>query len=164
MGGGQAAHRKQPSLADMLTTASIALKVHAVDWQDAVRQAGGLLVATGAAEPRYIDAMIAMVKEIGPYIVIAPGVALPHARPEEGARRPCMSLLTLASPVNFGNAYNDPVTVVIAFGTPDGEGHISALAELARLLEKAPVMEQIRGAATPEQVVDLICKFGSKPT
>lgn len=163
MDGGKAVHRKQPSLADMLTLDSIALQVHAADWQDAVRQAGGLLVATGAAEPRYVEAMVAMVKEIGPYIVIAPGVALPHARPEEGVRRPCMSLLTLASPVNFGNAYNDPVTVVIAFGTPDGEGHIGALAEVARLLENAPLVEQIRSASKPEEVVALI-KCGSKPS
>ena len=153
MSGERNVQRPQPSLADMLTVDSIALRVHVVDWQDAVRQAGGLLVATGAAEPRYVEAMIAMVEEIGPYIVIAPGVALPHARPEEGVRRPCMSLLTLASPVSFGNVYNDPVSVVIAFGTPDREGHIGALAELARLLEKAPVVEQIRSASTPEKVV-----------
>jgi mannitol/fructose-specific phosphotransferase system IIA component (Ntr-type) len=162
MGRGHAVHRKQPSLADMLTADCIALKVHAADWQDAVRQAGGLLVASGAAEPRYVEAMIAMVKEIGPYIVIAPGIAVPHARPEEGVRRPCMSLLTLVSPVSFGNAYNDPVTVVIAFGTPDGEKHITALAELARLLEDASVMEQIRGASTPEEIVALIREFGGR--
>ncbi len=159
MADGRAARRKGPSLAEMLAVDCIALKVHAADWQDAVRQAGGLLVASGAVEPRYVEAMIAMVNEIGPYIVIAPGIAVPHARPEEGVKRPCMSLLTLASPVNFGNAYNDPVTVVIAFGAPDGEGHITALAELARLLEDAQVMERMRDASTPDEIMALVRKF-----
>lgn len=149
------------SLAQMLTEDTIALRLRVQDWQEAVRKAGELLVRSGAVEPRYVEAMIEMVKEIGPYIVIAPGVALPHARPEEGVRRPCMSLLTLATPVSFGNVYNDPVTVVIAFGTPDREGHISALAELARLLENAPVMEQVKGASTSEEIVALI-KRGHK--
>lgn len=161
--GGKNVQREQPSLAEMLTAGSIALKVHAAGWQDAVRRAGELLVATGGAEPRYVEAMVAMVEEIGPYIVIAPGVALPHARPEEGVRRPCMSLVTLASPVSFGNAYNDPVTLVIAFGTPDREGHIGALAEVARLLENVPVVERIKSASTPEEVVALI-RSGSKPS
>jgi mannitol/fructose-specific phosphotransferase system IIA component (Ntr-type) len=159
---GRAARRKQPSLADMLTLDTIALRVTVADWEGAVRAAGGLLVASGAAEPRYVDAMIAMVREIGPYIVIAPGVALPHARPEEGVRRPCMSLLTLATAVNFGNAYNDPVSLVIAFGTPDKEGHIAALAQLARLLENAPALEKIREAATAEEIVALVRKHGRK--
>jgi mannitol/fructose-specific phosphotransferase system IIA component (Ntr-type) len=140
----------------MLTEDTIALGVQVRDWQDAVRKAGQLLVNSGAAEPRYVDAMIQMVKEIGPYIVIAPGVALPHARPEAGVKKPCMSLLTLDPPVSFGNADNDPVTLVIAFGTPDKEGHIAALAELARLLEDAEVLARIMRAASSTELLALV--------
>lgn len=52
-----------------------------------MRIGGELLEKSGAIEPRYIDAMINTVKEIGPYIVIAPGIAMPHARPEAGAKK-----------------------------------------------------------------------------
>lgn len=144
------------SLSKMLTKDTIALGVQARDWQQAVREAGKLLVRSGAVERRYVGAMIQMVKDIGPYIVIAPGVALPHARPEDGVKRPCMSLVTLDPPVHFGNEYNDPVTLVVAFGTPDKEGHIEALAELARLLGDAEVLARMKEASLPEELLLLV--------
>jgi mannitol/fructose-specific phosphotransferase system IIA component (Ntr-type) len=140
----------------MLTRDTIALGVSARDWQQAVREAGKLLVRSGAVERRYVEAMIQMVKDIGPYIVIAPGVALPHARPEDGVKRPCMSLVTLDPPVSFGNEHNDPVTLVVAFGTPDKEGHIEALTELARLLGDAEALARMKGASSTEELLLLV--------
>jgi mannitol/fructose-specific phosphotransferase system IIA component (Ntr-type) len=147
---------KGSSLSGMLREDTIALRVAAGDWQEAVRAAGELLVGSGAVEPRYVPAMIDMVKEIGPYIVIAPGVALPHARPEDGVLRSCMSLLTLEPPVSFGNEHNDPVTLVVAFGAPESEGHLEALRDLARLLEDAERLAQIKSAASVQDVLDAV--------
>lgn len=143
-------------LSAMLTRDNIALGQTATDWQEAVRRAGELLVKSGAVEPRYVPAMMEMVKEIGPYIVIAPGVALPHARPEEGVLRPCMSLVTLVTPVEFGNEFNDPVDLLVAFGAPDQDGHLKALTGLARLLENSDTLARIRQASDVEEVFELI--------
>lgn len=49
------------------------------DWRAAVRAAGALLVEAGVTAPAHTDAMIATVDAHGPYIVITPGLALPHA-------------------------------------------------------------------------------------
>ncbi len=43
------------------------------------------------------------------HIVIAPGIALPHARPEDGVIDSTVAVVRLAEPVNFGNEDNDPV-------------------------------------------------------
>jgi len=144
------------ALSKMLTRDTIALGVSARNWEEAVKEAGMLLVHSGSVEPQYVPAMVQMVKDIGPYIVIAPGVALPHARPEEGAKRPCMSLVTLDTPVNFGNEYNDPVTLVIAFAAPGKEGHLEALAELARFLEDNDRVEKLKQAASVDEALELI--------
>lgn len=53
------------------------------DWKEAVRLSGELLLRDGCIEPRYIDGMIKTCEELGPYIAICPGVAIPHARPED---------------------------------------------------------------------------------
>jgi mannitol/fructose-specific phosphotransferase system IIA component (Ntr-type) len=144
----------------MLTSQTTALGLQVQDWQQAVREAGKLLVRVGAVEPRYVDAMIQMVQEIGPYIVIAPGVALPHARPEDGAKGTGMSLVTLNPPVNFGNKHNDPVELVIAFAAADDKAHIEALAELARLLEDPNILGKIKQASSPEELLSLIERKG----
>ena len=144
------------SLSQMLTEETVALGVRVHDWQEAVRAAGNLLVQAGKVEPRYVDAMIKMSQEIGPYIVIAPGVALPHARPEDGVREACMSLVTLDPPIYFGNENNDPVRLVVAFGSADSGAHISALSDLGRLLGDASAVTGILNASSGAQLLELV--------
>src|SRR2546427_259365 len=103
-----------PALGQLLAPQTIRLRVSAADRSAVVEQAGALLVASGGVEQRYVTAMNQALDTLGPYMVIVPGVALLHARPEDGAKRLCMSLLTLEPPVPFGNPDNDPVTVAFA--------------------------------------------------
>jgi mannitol operon transcriptional antiterminator len=142
-------------LSDYLTEKTIALNVAVKDWQEAIRAAGQLLVETGGVEPRYVEGMIRTAEELGPYIVIAPGIALPHARPEEGVIKNCFSLITLSSPVDFGNEDNDPVLVVIAFGATDQESHVEALAELARAIAKDGFLEKVENTSLKEGLLAL---------
>ena len=74
-------------LTSLLTKETIALNVEAEDWMDAIRKSAQPLLANGSIEPRYIDNMIQAVKDLGPYIAIAPGVAIAHAKPEQGVVR-----------------------------------------------------------------------------
>ncbi|HSV86054.1 MAG TPA: PTS sugar transporter subunit IIA [Levilinea sp.] len=125
---------------------SLAVGVPASTWQDVVRAAGGLLVDIRAAEPRYIAAMLRTAEELGPYIVLAPGLALPHARTEDGALRVGFAAITLAAPVEFGNPDNDPVRLVIAFCAPDSTAHLQALSQLARALEEPGFIDRAAAA------------------
>ena len=71
---------------------------------------------------------------VGPYIVIAPGIALAHSRPSPAVLRAGISLVTLLEPVAFGHRENDPVRLVIGLAAVDEEGHITALSTLAEFL------------------------------
>lgn len=143
-------------LGDLLSQETIALDATPGDWSESVRLAGGLLVSIGAVLPSYIDAMVRAVEDIGPYMVLAPGIALAHARPEDGVQRPCMSLVRLAIPVEFGSEANDPVDLVFAFGATDKETHLEALKELVMLLQDEEAIRELRQCATPEDTVRLI--------
>ncbi len=148
-------NEKNP-LSKMITRETICLNIDAKSWEEAVIIAGNLLVKTGAVEKRYVNAMIESVKSLGPYIVIVPGVALPHARPEDGVIRPCMSLVTLKEPVNFGNFRNDPVKIIISFGTVDKTRHIKALTSLARIMGDKEKMDALKKAQDVENVVTIL--------
>ena len=143
-------------LSEMITEETITLNVEAEDWKEAVRISGDLLVKIGGVEDRYIPAMIEMVQSFGSYIVIAPGVALPHARPEDGAIKPCMSLITLKTPVNFGNVHNDPVKLVISFATVDHDAHVEALSRLARIIGDRSKVQALTDANSVKQVEEII--------
>lgn len=88
--------------------------------------------------------------EFGPYIVIAPGVAMPHARPEAGVLKPGVSIITLAEARAFGNETNDPVDFVIAFAAVNKNAHIKTLQRIVGLLENDAAMAAARAATTDD--------------
>lgn len=143
-------------LKDMLKEENIRFNVPVDDWQEAVRACGQLLLEGGYVKPSYIDAMIEISQENGPYIVIAPGIALPHARPEDGVKKIGMSLITLQDPIRFGHEDNDPVSLVICFSTPDKSSHLEALAELFEILSDDAKREQLLHANALSDVLSLL--------
>lgn len=145
-----------------LNTSTIRLRVAVPDWEAAVRTAGGLLVDTEICTTAYVEAMIEAVHVLGPYMVLAPGLALAHARPESGALAMGLSLVTLEPPVAFGSADNDPVHLVCAFATLDNDSHIDMLAAIARLLSDGPSRERIGAAHTPQEVLQVIRDYANR--
>ncbi len=121
-------------LSQYLSPQAIRLQIPVQDWQEAVEIGGALLVDAGKCEPRYVDAMVRAVRDWGPYMVLAPGLSLAHARPEDGALEVGMSIISLSTPVNFGSEANDPVQLVIPFCGTDHHSHVEMLKSLAEFL------------------------------
>lgn len=137
-----------PALADR----AIVLHARAHDWRDAVRLAGDALVDSGCTTAEYTEAMIRMVDDHGPYIVIAPGLALAHARPGPEVRCDGLSIVTLAEPVEFGHAHNDPVRVVIGLAGVAADAHLQAVAELANAFNDSAAISALAAATTRDEV------------
>lgn len=140
---------------NFLSEEQAAVKVKVKDWKEAVRSAGRLLVLGGFAEERYIEGMINLSQELGPYIVLTPGVAIPHARPEEGALKVGFAAVTLDPPINFGNEYNDPVHLVIGFCSPGADAHVGMITHIARLLGVEGFLDKCKSANTPHELADV---------
>ncbi|MCX7707091.1 MAG: PTS sugar transporter subunit IIA [Anaerolineae bacterium] len=151
------------NLRELIRPSLVATQVAAQDWEDAVRAVGALLVADDAVEPRFVDAMIAVAKEFGPYIVVAPGIALPHARPEDGVKRASIGMITLAQPVEFGNEENDPVSLVLALAAVDNKQHIQGLAELAAILGDDDAVTRLRSAESAEELLKIMWSRSDTP-
>ena len=124
----------------------------ASDWRAAVRLAGDVLVRAGAATPAYGDEMIRMIDEHGPYVVIAPGLALAHARPGPSVLHDGLAIVTLAEPVYFGHPHNDPVTVVLGLSIKTADTHLAAVAELANVFNDSNAIEALTAATTVAEV------------
>src|SRR5512140_1107834 len=124
-------------LSSMITADTARAKVLVQSWESATDYVGGLLVNARKITASYVVAMKRVLREMGPYAVIAPGIVLLHARPEDGVLQPCLGLITLSDPVPFGHSQNDPVDIVIALGAVDKNAHIAALQQLAGLLGDA---------------------------
>jgi PTS system ascorbate-specific IIA component len=135
-----------------LPDAAIRLGATVADWRAAVALAGEALTRSGAAQTGYADEMIRMIDEHGPYVVIAPGLALAHARPGPAVLRDGLAVVTLAPPVEFGHPHNDPVHVVLALAVHSPAHHLGMVAELANLFNHSDAVERLSEATTPDQV------------
>ncbi|WP_369215153.1 PTS sugar transporter subunit IIA, partial [Streptomyces flavofungini] len=144
------------ALNEILPVEAVLLDAPAADWRAAVRRAGDLMVATGAATDAYTAEMIENVEENGPYIVIAPGLALAHARPSPAVLGTGMSWVRLAGPVEFGHEANDPVGLVVGLAARDASEHTAAMGALARLLADPDTARALREAPTPRAVHALL--------
>lgn len=147
---------KELMLSNIVNENLIRLKVSAENWEDAIRKSASALLENGKITATYIDAMINTAKEAGPYIVITKHVALPHARPETGAKEIAMGISTLDHPVKFGNKDNDPVKYVFSLSATDHESHLQAMAELLELLEKEEFYSILDKAENAKEIMSYI--------
>jgi mannitol/fructose-specific phosphotransferase system IIA component (Ntr-type) len=134
---------------------AVDLNGQADDAVDAIRLAGNLLVQAEKVSDQYVEAMIKSYKEIGPYIVISPGIAIPHARPEEGAIQAGLSVLRLIKPVVFGHSSNDPVYLVCALAGVDETSHLMMLKQMSQVLGNKDRLQTIQTTEDKTEVVRL---------
>lgn len=149
----------------LLENQSVRLQVEVNNWQQAVRIGVDLLIAAKVVEPCYYQAILDGVEQHGPYFVIAPGLAMPHGRPEEGVLKTGFSLVTLKKPVNFNHEDNDPVDILITLAAEDATAHQDVgIMQVVNLFEDEKNFDRLRACTSAEQVIDLIdraCDFSA---
>ena len=137
----------------IIENSSFALGQEAADWKAAVKLGTDLLVKAGAAEERYYEAILKMTEELGPYYVIAPGIAMPHTRPENGAKKTGFALVTLKNPVSFGHSDNDPVEIVLCICAKDAKDmNESVIVEAVTLYDDEKAVERLKKAQSVEDL------------
>jgi PTS system ascorbate-specific IIA component len=144
-----------PKLAEAFGENSLRVFAAALDREHAIELAGDLLVSSGRVTPEYTVSMVDVLESHGPYFVIAPGIALAHAKPSEFVISSGLSLVTLAEPIVFGNEANDPVELVFGLCAVDHDSHIEMLAELSNLLSDNEAVNILLNAGDTEQIRSL---------
>ena len=148
-----------PLLHHLLPATHIQLDVECADWREAVRASARPLYEMGYIEERYISEVIRNVEENGPYIVISPGFAFPHAGLEGGSVRVGMNLIRLKTPVSFESGAYDPVEFVCALSAVDHKTHLKAFFNLVNLLRSEDFKEAFRKAETTREAAQVIEKY-----
>ena len=134
----------------------------AKDWQDAIRLACSPFVADGTVEPEYAEDVIRCVQKYGPYIVLFPGVAMPHS--QEGGplvHGTGISFMRLADPVSFDP--KDPekwADLFFAIAADDPAVHLENIKSLMEVLQNEELLERLRAASCDEDLLGLAEEFG----
>ncbi|MBP9477513.1 MAG: PTS sugar transporter subunit IIA [Sebaldella sp.] len=140
----------------MMNEKLISLKMEMIKSpQEAIMESGKLLLKNGNIKDEYIDSMINSYKKNGAYIVIAPRIAMPHAREKDGVINAGFSILTLKEPIKFGNEENDPVDVIIGLASGNSEEHIEIIQKITKIFSNKEKLEVIFKTTDKKEVIKL---------
>jgi mannitol PTS system EIIA component len=136
----------------LLPSPSIVLDARASNRDDAIRQAGTLLVEAGAVNLDYIDQMLERERVVSTYV--GDGIAMPHGTltAKVDVMSEGLSLLRLKEPVDWAG---QPVTLVIGIAA-HGRRYITLLSQLATALLDDGRATSLREATTANEVLLLL--------
>ncbi|GLY07597.1 MULTISPECIES: PTS sugar transporter subunit IIA [Actinoplanes] len=139
-------------MSELLDPRAIRLSETAADRDEAIRRCGAALVEIGAAEPGYVDTMLAREKSISTYV--GEGVAIPHGTlgGKELVKRDALAVLRFPEGVDWDG---EQVTVCVAIAAA-GNGHVELLAALAEVLLDEDQARELREATETDTVVRLL--------
>jgi PTS system ascorbate-specific IIA component len=144
----------------LMAREAVKLQASASDWKEAVKIGTDLLEAAGTITPQYYNEIIKSVGELGPYFILAPGMAMPHARPEGGVLETSFALVTLKEPVNFGDPDNDPIDILITLAAKDAATqNEEAIVQVVTLLDEEETVEKLRKAKTIEDLKKIFAEL-----
>jgi len=148
-------------LSDIITPATIAVKVQIDDKAHALRFAASSLGARSSLDPERIREALSAREALGS-TGIGRGVAVPHVCFAD-LDRPYALFCTLAAPIDFDAIDNKPVDLIFTIISPAGSGAgggeaLSYLAAVSRMLRDKDLASALRNANNPWSVYDIIVK------
>ena len=139
-------------MSELLDRRAVRLAEKAADRDEAIRLCGAALVDIGAAEPGYVDTMLAREQSVSTYV--GEGVAIPHGTlgGKELVRRDALAVLRFPDGIDWGG---ERVTVCVAIAAA-GDGHVELLAALAEILLDEDQARELREATEIDTVMKLL--------
>lgn len=133
------------------------------NWKDAIIACGVPLIEEGFITSDYIDAIIECIEKYGPYIVIAPNIAMPHSTENAlGTLKTGIGFMKVEEPVVFDN--NDREKDARLFFTlvsTNHEEHLANMVELSETLMNEDLVKDLLEVKCDEDFIKVAKKYNN---
>lgn len=133
----------------------------AKDWKDAIRKSCIPLVNTGVIKKSYEEEIVKCIEKHGPYIVIAPLIAIPHSMISNDSVNSCaISFVKFNKIVKFEedtNEYDAMLFFTLAANNTDN--HLENMQKLVDILENDNLIEKLKYANSKEDLIKISNEF-----
>ena len=139
-------------MSDVLTQTQVKVPGDARSKDDAIREAGQLLVDAGAVTPAYVDAMFEREKSVSTYM--GNFLAIPHGTNEakDAIGRSAISVVRYDAPIDWdGNEVRFAVGIAGV-----NNGHLEILGKIAIVFSDSDEVEKLLAAGSAEELYDLL--------
>ncbi|MGC9423342.1 PTS sugar transporter subunit IIA [Vibrio sp.] len=117
------------------------------------------LIAQGKVNKNYLDAIKVKHKEIGPYYVLAPKIAMPHARPEDGVNEAGLQVTVFKHGVDLESEDNGDVYLSVTLAAVDSDSHIQTIVALSELFQNDDDINAIISAESKDEIARILKKY-----
>lgn len=118
----------------------INFNIQARNWEDALENTCNILEKNGYIEHKYINKLINITKEIGPYYIITSNVGIPHLRPDEGVIKSGLAFFKLRNKVDFSGNKIQYLIYILALNSNE---HIDKIQSITSILEDKNLFESL---------------------
>jgi len=139
-------------MSDVLTLSQIKVPGTARSKDDAIREAGEILVGVGAVTPDYIDSMFERERSVSTYM--GNYLAIPHGTNEakESIKRSALSVIRYAEPIDW-----DGNEVRFALGIAGYQGgHMDILSRIAIVFSDTDEVDKLLAAGSAQELYDML--------
>lgn len=117
------------------------------------------LIEQGKVEKSYLEAIKQKHKEIGAYYVLAPKIAMPHARPEDGVNTAGLQVTVFKNGVNLESKDNGDVYFSVTLAAIDSDSHIQTIVALSELFQNDADVDAIIAAQNQKDIEAILKKY-----
>ncbi|MDN6162044.1 MAG: PTS sugar transporter subunit IIA, partial [Atopostipes sp.] len=150
-----------PLLHELITRESFKHTTEKLDWKEAINKAAKPLLEENYINKNYINRMIENVEEYGPFINLGKGVAIPHARPEDGVNELSMAMLVLDESIYLPED-DRAINILIVIAAIDNETHLTALSHLTNILTSDESVKMLTNATKYDDIIEIIHQGGEE--
>ncbi|OPX48196.1 PTS sugar transporter subunit IIA [Clostridium thermobutyricum] len=122
------------------------------DYGEGIKISCNMLKEKGIIEEKYYNAIMSKIDEFGPYFCIADGVAMPHARPEDGSIETGVSVVKLNNPVDF---LGKKISVFFTLSAKDNESHLGLLRQIAEVCMNKDKLNKIINSNNEKEIMEV---------
>lgn len=124
-------------------------------WEDAVVASCQPLLKDGTIEQSYIDLILKNIRDLGPYIVIAPNLCIPHAQEGAGVHDTVISFMKVEEPVHFSDSPEHDAKLFFVLASVDNDAHFKNLQELVELISDESIFDRLLEAKSIADLSDI---------
>ena len=139
-------------MSDVLTLSQIKVPGTARSKDDAIREAGEILVDAGAVEPAYIDSMFEREQSVSTYM--GNYLAIPHGTNEskDSIKRSALSVIRYDEPIDWDG---NEVRFTLGIAGYQG-GHMDILSRIAIVFADTDEVDKLLAARSAAEIYDLL--------
>lgn len=140
----------------ILKEANVVLNKNFSHKEEAIREAGRLLVEGGYVKPEYVESMIEREETVSTFM--GNFIAIPHGREDakELINETGISVVQVPQGVNFGNENEDKLAMIIIGIAGAGDDHLEVLSQIAVYCSEVENVTKLADAKSEQEIVQLL--------